>query len=180
VSSGGIASGTVVSNGGNEYVRAGGFDWLSVISSGGLEFISSAGTISGGTVISGGTINELSGGKALGGLTISGGTAVISGTMASGQAVKFAGLGGDLALFNLPHFAAVISGFGTGDQIDLGGFAFSNGETRTFAEAANHQSGTLTVVDGSNTARVVLAGRYVTSNFTLQNDGAGGTFAKFT
>ena len=123
----------------------------------------------------------LSGGAALDGLTISGGTAVISGTMAAGQAVTFAGTGGDLVLWNLPDFAAVISGFGTGDQVDLGGFAFSSsGETLTFTEAGSNTSGTLTVVDGGKTASLTLAGSYATSDFMLANDGVGGTFVKFT
>jgi len=117
----------------------------------------------------------------LNGLRISGGTAVISGSVASGQTMTFVGSGGDLALYNLSGFAAVISGFSTGDQIDLGGFAFSsNGETRTFTEAANKTSGTLTVVDGGKTASLTLAGSYVTSAFMLTNDGAGGTFVRFT
>ena len=112
----------------------------------------------------------------LGGLTISGGTAVISGSVASGQTVNFAVPGGDLALANSSTFAAIISGFGAGDTIDLGGFVYSAGtETSSFAEAANNTSGTLTVVDGGIQAQLTLAGSYVTSNFTLATDSAGGT-----
>jgi autotransporter passenger strand-loop-strand repeat protein len=179
VSSGGTASGTVLSSGGREIVSAGGFDRLSFISSGGLQFILSAGTVSGGTVISGATTIVSSGGIVAAGLTLSGGTAVISGLVAAGQTVTFAGSGGDLALFNLPAFAAAIGGFGTGDKIDLGSFAFSSAATPSFTEAASHTSGTLSVINGVSQAHLTLLGSYVTSNFGLANDGTGGTLVKF-
>jgi autotransporter passenger strand-loop-strand repeat protein len=178
VSAGGTASGTVVSSGGQAFVLSGGIDRISVVSRGGLEFISSAGTVSGGTIISGGTITVSAGGSVLGGLKISGGTAVVSGSVASGQAVTFAG-SGLLALDNLPGFAAVISGFGKGDQIDLGGFTSATSETCGFASAANKTSGTLTVNNGSATVHLNLVGGYTTSNFTLASDNAGGTLVNF-
>jgi autotransporter passenger strand-loop-strand repeat protein len=180
VEAGGTASATVISGGGQELVLSGGVDRFSVVSNGGLEFISSAGVVSGGTVISGANITVGAGGNVLDGLTISGGTAVVSGSMAAGQTLTFAGTGGDLALHNLPDFAAVIGGFGTGDTIDLGGFAYGSGETRSFAEAASTTSGTLKVVDGGSQARLTLLGSYVTGDFALSSDSAGGTFVKFT
>ena len=61
-------------------------------------------------------------------------------------------------------------------NFDLGGFAFSAGETRSFTEAGSLTSGTLTVVDGGQTANLTLLGNYVTSNFVLSNDWHGGTF----
>jgi hypothetical protein len=100
--------------------------------------------------------------------------------MTSGQTLMFAGSGGDLALFDLPDFAAVIKGFGAGATIDLGGFAYGGGETRSFAEAASTTSGTLTVVDRGNQAHLTLLGSYVTSDFALASDSTGGTFVKFT
>ena len=99
-----------------------------VISSGSLAFL-----FAGGTVISGGNITEASGASLLGGLTISGGTGVLSGAMAAGQVVSFAGSGGDLALDNLAGFAAAISGLARRDEFDLGGFAFSSSATATRA-----------------------------------------------
>ena len=53
-----------------------------------------------------------------------------SGSVAAGQTVNFDGSGGDLALFNRAAFAAMIGGFGSGDTIDLGNFAF-HANTRT-------------------------------------------------
>jgi autotransporter passenger strand-loop-strand repeat protein len=161
-------------------VSAGGIDQFSVVSSGGLEFISSAGTVSGGTVISGGKITLSSGGSVLAGLTISGGTAVLSGSVAAGQMLTFAGTGGDLALYNLPNFAAQIGGFGAGDTIDLAGFGYGGGETRSFTEAAGNTSGTLSIVDGGKQAQLTLLGNYTSSDFALATDSAGGTFVKFT
>ena len=73
----------------------------------------------------------------------------------------------------------MIGGFGSGDKIDLGHFAFGSGSTQTYTEAASHTSGTLSVVNGGNQANLTLLGSYVTSNFALSNDGAGGTLVKF-
>ena len=179
VSRGGVASVTAVSAGGRETVSSGGIDRFSVIGSGGMAFIASAATVSGTTVLSGAKLTVSSGGVVQAGLTISGGAAAISGTVAAGQQVRFGGSGGTLALYNLPSFAALISGFSAGDRFDLGGFAYGAGETRSFVSAASHTSGTLTVVDGAKTAKLTLIGSYATSNFALANDGAGGTFVRF-
>jgi hypothetical protein len=120
-----------------------------------------------------------SGGFVSGGLTISGGgTANISGGVAAGQDVLFSGAG-DLALSNLSNFHALIGGASTGDEFDLGGFAFGPGETFSYTEAANLLSGTLGVHDGGLTANLTLLGKYVTSDFALSTDGHGGSFVKF-
>ena len=74
----------------------------------------------------------------------------------------------------------MIGGFGTGNKIDLGSFAFGLASTRSFTEAASHTSGTLSVVNGGNQAHLTLLGSYVTGNFALSNDGAGGTLVKFS
>jgi hypothetical protein len=93
--------------------------------------------------------------------------------------MNFAGSGGDLALYNLPAFGAVIGGFGSGDKIDLASFAFNSAATQSFTEAPSHTSGTLSVINGASQAHLTLLGSYVTSNFALANDGAGGTLVKF-
>jgi hypothetical protein len=119
-----------------------------------------------------------SGGIVAAGLTLSGGTADISGSVAAGQTINFAVPGGDLALYNLPAFAATIGGFGSGDTIDLARFTFSSATTQSFTEASSQTSGTLSVVTGALQANLTLHGSYVTSNFVLSNDGAGGTLVK--
>jgi hypothetical protein len=177
VAAGGVVVGAVVGAGGTRIVSAGGLDISGLVGSGGLEFISSAGVISGGTLISGAKLTVLSGGGVTGGLVLSGGTAVVSGIAAAGQAVTFIGSGGDLALFNPAAFAAMISGFGPGDMVDLGAIPYGSAVTRAFIQAAG--SGTLTVTGAGQSATLTLLGAYATSNFTLSSDGAGGTFVKF-
>ena len=173
----GLASGDTVYGGGVLTVFAGGVDSAGVVSSGGNAFVSLGGTVTGETVD--GALTVSSGGHVSGGLTISGGgIANISGQVATGQEVAFAGAGG-LALYNLPQFHATIGGFSTGDSFDLGGFAYGLGETWSFTEAASLTSGTLSVVDGGLTAKLTLLGNYVTSDFALSDDSLGGTFVKF-
>lgn len=96
------------------------------------------------------------------GLTISGGTAAISGTVESGQDVVFSG-SGDLALCNLANFNALISGYSTGGDIDLGGLVHSAGETFSYTEATSLLSGTLGVHGGAETANLTLLGSYATA-----------------
>jgi autotransporter passenger strand-loop-strand repeat protein len=179
IETGATASATVIAAGGKDYVSAGGIDRAAIISAGGMAFIYSAGVISGTKLLSGATLTIAAGGILQAGLTLSGGTAVISGTVAGGQTVRFGG-GGDLVLDNLAGFGAVISGFATGAEIDLGGFGYSAGETRSFTEGAGNTSGTLTVIDGATSVQLTLLGNYVTSNFALSTDGSGGTAVKFS
>ncbi len=181
VSNGGVASGTVISQGGKEYVNSNGIDIGMVISSGGLAFISSGGTMSGGTLISGASLLVYSGG------TVKAGPDDLRRHRHNlrcgrrwSRTITFAGSGGDLAIDNLANFHATIGGYSTGDEFDLGGFSYSSSETRSFTEAGSLTSGTLTVTDGAQVAHLTLLGSYVTSNFALSNDTHGGTFVKFS
>ena len=166
----GTAEDTTISSGGAEDVFSGGSADMSQVY--GSAVVSSGGSGYGDTVHTGGLFTVSSGGSVSDGLTISGGYAGISGGVASGQEVLFVGHG-DLALYDLSAFSATIGGYSTGDELDLGGFAFGAGETRSYA------SGTLTVVDGGKTATLSLVGSYVTSDFALSTDSHGGTFVKF-
>ena len=173
----GVTSNTTILRGGAEHVFSAGVAYYSQVY--GAEFVSSGGAAYGDTVHSGGVLTVSSGGFVSGGLTISGsGTANISGTVGSGQDVVFSGAG-DLALSNLSNFHALIGGYSTGDELDLGGFASGSGETLSFTEAASLLSGTLGVHDGGLTASLTLLGKYVTSDFALSTDGHGGSFVKF-
>jgi len=147
----------------------------SIVSAGGYLFVSSGATASA-DVVSGGTVTVLSGASVTGGLIIEAGSAVISGTAAAGQTISFTGPTGDLVLANLPGFGAKIAGMtGSGQKLDLVGFAY-NGATESASWSQGAGSGTLTVTDGAQVAHLTLIGAYVTSNFTLSTDGAGGTF----
>jgi autotransporter passenger strand-loop-strand repeat protein len=172
----GVTSHTTISKGGTEDVFSGAAADTSQIY--GSEVVSSGGSVYADTVHSGGALTVSSGGSVFDGLTISSGYAGISGAVASGQEIRFAGTG-DLAFYDLAAFHATIGGYSTGDEFDLGGFAFGAGETRSFAEAASHTSGTLHVVDGGKTATLSLLGSYVTGDFALSNDLHGGTLVKF-
>jgi len=79
-------------------------------------------------------------------------------------------------LANLPGFGASIAGMtGAGQKVDLVGFAY-NSATESASWSQGTGSGALTVTDGAQVAHLSLIGTYVTSNFTLSTDGAGGTF----
>ncbi len=45
----------------------------------------------------------------------------------------------------------------------------------TLGYTGNAMSGTLTVTDGTHTARLTMLGSYVAANFHLADDGHGGT-----
>jgi autotransporter passenger strand-loop-strand repeat protein len=166
----GVSNSATVLNGREELL--GGISFLTTVA-GGKEEVAGGGVAISTTVSGKGMLFIHAGSSVQDGLTLAnGGTAEIHGSMTSGT-VTFAGQGGDLKLFNLPEFAAVISGFGRNDLIDLGDFAFSSSSTVSFS------SGTLTVTDGNKHAALTLSGPYSTSNFTLASDGGHGTLIKF-
>ena len=110
------------------------------------------------------------------GLSIVSGDAIIFGSITASQVVTFWQVpSGVLELDNLAGFAAEISGMSQAtQQVDLGGFTFSAGETVSWAQTGT--SGTLTVVDGAKVAGLSLIGTFTASNFALSDDGHGGTF----
>ncbi len=151
--------------GGTEVVSSGGVASATQVY--GSEVVSSKGSDYGDTVHSGGALTVSSGGSVWDGLTISGGYAGISGTVASGQEVRFVGHG-DLAFYDLAAFHARIGGYSTGDEFDLGGFAYSASETRSYTENSSHTGGTLSV-HGSMRATLSLLGDYHTSKLCSQH-----------
>jgi hypothetical protein len=60
---------------------------------------------------------------------------------------------------------------GSGQKIDLGGFAYSTSEAASWIQSGT--SGTLTVSDGAQTAQLSLIGTYVSSDFNLTTIMAG-------
>ena len=59
------------------------------------------------------------------------------------------------------------------DTIDLADVAFNANTQATFVGTAS--GGTLTVTNGTETAKIALTGDYLSSTWTLSNDGNGGT-----
>jgi hypothetical protein len=92
-------------------------------------------------------------------------------SVSSGQTIDETGVD-RLTLEQAQNFAATITGFGTGDTIDVANFLLSG---TTF----NFTGGTLTLHDGSLTANILMTGGYSNSNFTLAPDGGTGTLVKF-
>ena len=96
------------------------------------------------------------------------------------QNVNFAGNGGDLELTNMANFKSAISGFGSGDTLDLTGFGLASGETLAFSENAAKTKGKLTVTDGSQQFSVFLLGQYSQAGFHEASDGQAGTSITYT
>jgi hypothetical protein len=58
--------------------------------------------------------------------------------------------------------------------LDLADIGFTSGVTKATYKGTT-ASGTLTVTDGTHTARIILIGNYTASTFTASSDGHGGT-----
>lgn len=88
---------------------------------------------------------------------------------------------GELVLQDSKDFTGLIAGFaGDGtlansDKIDLQDINFAHLTTETYVENAAGTAGTLTLSDGTNTAKIDFSGTYVLDNFKFLNDGNGGT-----
>jgi autotransporter passenger strand-loop-strand repeat protein len=185
VFSGGTTSGAIV-NGGVEVVSAGGTDNGAQINGGGEQDV--YGTAIGTTINAGGrenvygtatntTINSgaledvLSGGIASG-TTISGGTLELTNGGSAGGAITFAGSGGVLKIDGTTMPTNVISGFATGDKLDLAGVAYSSTGTVTLTSG-----NVLKIVEGGTTYNLQLnpSQNYSEDAFALSSDGAGDT-----
>jgi hypothetical protein len=94
---------------------------------------------------------------------------------AFGEAVQFTGTSGTLELAHGQAFAGKITGFAkTGaESLDLKDITFGAKTKATFAGTA--AGGTLTVTDGTHTAKIALLGNYVGTTFKTATDGSGGT-----
>jgi hypothetical protein len=87
------------------------------------------------------------------------------------QTVQFGTEGGVLALGAALDFDGLVTGYGSGDRIDL---------IDTHATSYHFASGILTVQDGGATvANLHFGGAYTTADFSLSNDGHGGTMIGF-
>jgi autotransporter passenger strand-loop-strand repeat protein len=190
VLSGGSATSTIVSSGGELAVSSGATEQGAVISNGGLEIVVGGGSASG-TMVSAGGVDFVFGSASnttvmtdgaeyvygtVNGATINGGLLYLRGTGTAGTSqINFAsGAGGTLELDRSVAFNGVISGFGVPGGIDLRDISFlGSGTTLGYADSGT--SGTLTISDGTNTATLHLLGHYTAANFVTQADGNGGT-----
>jgi hypothetical protein len=89
--------------------------------------------------------------------------------------VTFAG-SGILELAHSTAYAGSVTGLATGgtNSLDLNDIAYAGGTTKA-TYSGTTASGTLTVTDGTHTARIKLIGDYTASTFNLASNGHGGT-----
>ena len=129
-----------------------------IVSQGGYDVVLSGGTVSGATLISGGVL------------------VVNSGAAAAGQ-ISFSGVNNEIIVASGGSIAgATLSGFTLGDYVDLKGLGYTSGVTHLgYVANGGNTGGTLTVTSGAQAINLNLLGQYVAGNFTLANDGAGGT-----
>ncbi len=166
MSSHATASGTIISSGGIE-VLFGGTTSAAIVSFFGQELVSSGGTAIDTLIGNGGLLRVVSGG-AISGATLSGGTLqILSGGAVLSSTITFAGSG--TLLLDDTKFRGKIAGFDSlAEIIDLKAVSFASA---TLGYTGNSLSGTLTVTDGTNTARLAMLGSYVAANFHLASDG---------
>ena len=93
------------------------------------------------------------------------------------QDVIFLGASGAGTLELSQAFGGTISGFAAFDKIDLDFVAFDAGNHVSWQESNDNTGGALSILDGNNAlvASLHLAGVYATGEFSLANDGTGGT-----
>ena len=148
---------------------------------GGLLTVSAGATLSGsgtvtGTIADNGTIMASGGLLTLSGpvsgtgqLQIAAGATLDINSTSLGEQISFLGSTGTLIDSQAGPVAAAISGFGTGDTIDLSSLTFQAGATATIA------GGVLTVTSGAATETLSLAGIGNGTTFSVTADASGGT-----
>jgi autotransporter passenger strand-loop-strand repeat protein len=161
--SGGTAIGTMVNAGGRLTVEASGSASSATIKAGGYELVQAGGTTNA-TVINGaGAILDL-----------------VAGANATGG-IKFSGSGGQLQIAGSTMPTTTISGFSSGDSIDLQTIAYSGGASVTLVNSGSVHN-ELQVTEGGATYELQLdpsqsfAGQYL----HVTSDGSGGTLVSDT
>jgi len=144
---------------------------LTSAGAGGLT-IESALDNTGELVVSSGTLTVAAAVSGAGRVRIAAGVADF--TAAFGESVTFTGATGVLELAQSQSYAGAITGFSMsgGTSLDLGDIAFVAGATKA-SYSGTAASGTLTVSDGTATARIKLVGDYLAAAFTVSTDSHG-------
>jgi hypothetical protein len=127
-----------------------------------------------------------------GNLTVAGdatgnGKAIISGQAtlefggASDEDTVFAENGdGTLRLDQSTDFTGTVSGFGTGDCLELVDIAFGNDVTLAYQANNDGTGGVLNVTDGAQSATVALFGQYSAAGFDIKADESTGSIVTYT
>lgn len=184
----GMATTTIVNDGGQQAVYADGTATGTTINAGGYQIdwgAATGTTINGGaqyvygtatgTTIAAGIQHVQSGGRAIDTTIGTGQIAYVHGG-GSIKGVTFAGPYSILALDQSSALTGTISGWQTNDYIDLGDILFADGVTSlAYTQNGDHSGGTLTLSDTIHTVALNLLGQYSAADFTLSSDGHGGT-----
>jgi hypothetical protein len=133
-----------------------------------VEAINNAGTL----IAAGGTLTLDKAVTGAGKAVVNGGTLVAEGAFS--ENVTF-GTKGELELAHSLTYTGSLTGFShTGTtSLDLGDIKFGAGTKATFAGTTT--GGTLSVTDGTHTAKIKLVGNYTGVTFKASSDGHGGT-----
>ena len=134
--------------------------------------VTNAGTLE----ANGGTLKILDAVTGAGSATVTGGGTLELGST-DAEAASFSGSSGTIALDrqDLHDFTGTISGFASGETIDLKALTFAVTEAYQWTENQGGTGGTLTVTSGNASESVTLAGSYVTNDFALTTDAGSGT-----
>src|SRR5262249_62292503 len=84
----------------------------------------------------------------------------------------FMGSSGILQLDQSARFAGTVAGMTGQDTLDLRDISFATIQSPTYSGTST--GGTLTVSDGTHTAKIALQGNYLASIFVASSDGHGG------
>ena len=90
------------------------------------------------------------------------------------QDVAFSGVSGVLQLADSLHYTGTVSGFSKvgATTLDLRDIGFVDSSEASFSGTGS--GGVLSISDGVHTAKIALAGDYLTANFVAASDGQGG------
>lgn len=184
---GGVDSTTTVSSGGQEVLFSGPFGsnvvakaGASIVDSGALVFTNAGRVVFAGNLSGGGTVTEAGSGTLVlatlasafsGTATMSVGTLeLFNGITAGSGTILFAGSGTKLKIDGTLMPRNTISGFTTGQVINLASILSAAGET------ASDTGTTLTIKNSSGTAlaKLTIAGTHTTSSFSLSADPVSG------
>ncbi|MER8811337.1 beta strand repeat-containing protein [Mesorhizobium australicum] len=173
-----IATGThalVIDTGGSTVVNSG---TLEATGSGGLEI--------NGAVANTGLIWANGGDIEIGGQVTGDGDAIIGNmsqlefhAASSADVIFEADAAGTLRLDDSFDFSGSIAGITNDDKVDLGDIWFSTGTSAVYHANQDGSGGTLTVSDGIHDATLHLLGAYDADNFTVADDGIGGTVVAY-
>jgi fibronectin-binding autotransporter adhesin len=127
------------------------------------DAISVAGTVS----AQGGTLTLHGGTSGTGTVAIASGATLVADGALSVTNLDFTGAGATLVLMTPTDVTSSLSGFGTGDVVDL---------EKLVATTLTYAGGTLTLLNGTQIVDTLsLTGSYTATDFTLQSDGSQGT-----